>query len=108
MHPIIDRVTKDIETRSKDSRAKYLELLSISKGNSPNREAISCSNLAHTYAACGKHNNEQFKKPMVGIISAYNDMLSAHAPFEGYPKILKNESDKLDLHVQVAAGVPAM
>ena len=108
MHPIIDRVTKDIETRSKDSRAKYLELLSISKGNSPNREAISCSNLAHTYAACGKHNNEQFKKPMVGIISAYNDMLSAHAPFEGYPKILKNEAEKLDLHVQVAAGVPAM
>ena len=108
MHPIIDRVTKDIEIRSKDSRAKYLELLSISKGNSPNREAISCSNLAHTYAACGKHNNEQFKKPMVGIISAYNDMLSAHAPFEGYPKILKNEAEKLDLHVQVAAGVPAM
>ena len=108
MHSVIKSITDKIQKRSQDSRASYLEIISISKNNSPNRDAISCSNLAHTYAACGKHNSEQFKKPMVGIISAYNDMLSAHAPFEGYPKILKNEADKLDLHVQVAAGVPAM
>ena len=83
MHSVIKSITDKIQKRSQDSRASYLEIISISKNKSPNRDAISCSNLAHTYAACGKHNSEQFKKPMVGIISAYNDMLSAHAPFEG-------------------------
>jgi phosphogluconate dehydratase len=108
MHTVIENVATEIEKRSQNSRSIYLDLLSRSKESSPNREAISCSNLAHTYAACGKQSKEQVKKPMVGIISAYNDMLSAHAPFADYPEILKKEAKTLDLHVQVAAGVPAM
>ena len=108
MHAVIENVANEIEKRSQNSRSIYLDLLSRSKENSPNREAISCSNLAHTYAACGKQSKEQVKKPMVGIISAYNDMLSAHAPFADYPEVLKKEAERLDLHVQVAAGVPAM
>jgi phosphogluconate dehydratase len=108
MHTVIENVATEIEKRSQNSRSIYLDLLSRSKESSPNREAISCSNLAHTYAACGKQSKEQVKKPMVGIISAYNDMLSAHAPFADYPEILKKEAETLDLHVQVAAGVPAM
>ena len=108
MHAVIENVANEIEKRSQNSRSIYLDLLSRSKESSPNREAISCSNLAHTYAACGKQSKEQVKKPMVGIISAYNDMLSAHAPFADYPEVLKKEAERLDLHVQVAAGVPAM
>ena len=108
MHPVIESVTLDIEKRSHKSRSRYLELVKNYKDISPNRDSMSCSNLAHTYAACGKQNSNQTQKPMIGIISAYNDMLSAHAPFANYPEILKQHALNLDLHVQVAAGVPAM
>ena len=106
----IDEVKNRIELRSQQSRSSYLKEIAEWRLKSPNRSALGCSNLAHTYAAC--NNNKQSSnldiKKFVGIITAYNDMLSAHAPFETYPSALKNEGEKLNLHVQVAGGVPAM
>jgi len=106
----IDEVKNRIELRSQQSRSSYLKEIAEWRLKSPNRTTLGCSNLAHTYAAC--NNNQQSSdldiKKFVGIITAYNDMLSAHAPFETYPSALKNEGEKLNLHVQVAGGVPAM
>ena len=106
----INEVKKRIDARSQKTRTEYLKKIEIWKTKSPNRNNLGCSNLAHTFAACGqkgKSENLNIKK-FIGIITAYNDMLSAHAPFEGYPKKLKKEAEKLNLHVQVAGGVPAM
>ena len=106
----IDEIKKRVELRSQQSRSNYLREISEWRLKSPNRTSLGCSNLAHTYAACNNSNqssNLNIKK-FVGIITAYNDMLSAHAPFESYPQILKNEGERLNLHVQVAGGVPAM
>ena len=106
----INEVKKRIDARSQKTRAEYLKKIEIWKTKSPNRNNLGCSNLAHTFAACGqkgKSENLNIKK-FIGIITAYNDMLSAHAPFESYPKKLKKEAEKLNLHVQVAGGVPAM
>jgi phosphogluconate dehydratase len=106
----INEVKRRIELRSQQSRLSYLKEISEWKLKSPNRTTLGCSNLAHTYAACNNNNqssNLDLKK-FVGIITAYNDMLSAHAPFENYPSALKDEGEKLNLHVQVAGGVPAM
>ena len=106
----INEVKKRIDARSQKTRAEYLKKIEIWKTKSPNRNNLGCSNLAHTFAACGqkgKSENLNIKK-FIGIITAYNDMLSAHAPFEAYPKKLKKEAEKLNLHVQVAGGVPAM
>ena len=106
----INEVKKRIDARSQKTRTEYLKKIEIWKTKSPNRNNLGCSNLAHTFAACGqkgKSENLNIKK-FIGIITAYNDMLSAHAPFEAYPKKLKKEAEKLNLHVQVAGGVPAM
>jgi len=106
----IESIKKRIESRSEPTRSSYIENIKVWKNKSPNRNSLGCSNLAHTFAACNKSTptNEINIKKFVGIITAYNDMLSAHAPLEAYPKILKDEGEKLNLHVQVAGGVPAM
>ena len=89
----INEVKNRIELRSQQSRSSYLREITEWRLKSPNRTTLGCSNLAHTYAAC--NNNKQSSnldiKKFVGIITAYNDMLSAHAPFETYPSALKNE-----------------
>ena len=105
----IDTIKKRIETRSQQSRSKYLKKIEVWKNKSPNRNNLGCSNLAHTYAACGRKTSQNLNiKKFIGIITAYNDMLSAHAPFETYPSTLKKEAENLNLHIQVAGGVPAM
>lgn len=104
----IESIKKRIESRSEPTRSSYIENIKAWKDKSPNRNSLGCSNLAHTFAACNKSTptNEINIKKFVGIITAYNDMLSAHAPLEAYPKILKDEGERLNLHVQVAGGVP--
>ena len=102
------RVKEEISLRSSRSRASYLKLINQWKDISPNTQLMGCSNIAHTYAACNKSNPDASKLPMVGVVSSYNDMLSAHAPFQDYPNLLKQYGKEIDLHVQVAAGVPAM
>ena len=106
----IESIKKRIESRSEPTRSSYIENIKVWKNKSPNRNGLGCSNLAHTFAACNNSTptNEINIKKFVGIITAYNDMLSAHAPLETYPKILKDEGERLNLHVQVAGGVPAM
>ena len=106
----IDEIKARIELRSQPTRSKYLEEVDEWKKKSPNRNSTGCSNLAHAFAACNKNSqsSDLNSKKFVGIISAYNDMLSAHAPFENYPAMLKKEGNKLNLNIQVAGGVPAM
>ena len=106
----INLIKERIQQRSNASRAAYLNNIEFWEKNSPNRNSLGCSNLAHTYAACNKKSPTESLniKKFIGIITAYNDMLSAHAPLEAYPGQLKNEADKLNLHIQVAGGVPAM
>ena len=106
----INAIKDRIQKRSKNTRSDYLRNIDFWKENSPNRNNLGCSNLAHTYASCNsKMPTESLNtKKFVGIITAYNDMLSAHAPLEAYPRELKNEANKLNLHIQVAGGVPAM
>ena len=106
----INEIKARIHQRSQHTRSKYLEEVDEWKKKSPNRSSLGCSNLAHTFAACNKNSQESDlnSKKFVGIITAYNDMLSAHAPFESYPSMLKEEGNKLNLNIQVAGGVPAM
>ncbi|MGY8792870.1 MAG: dihydroxy-acid dehydratase domain-containing protein, partial [Gammaproteobacteria bacterium] len=106
----INLIKERIQERSNGSRTAYLKNIEFWKQNSPNRNSLGCSNLAHTYAACNKKTSAESLniKKFIGIITAYNDMLSAHAPLEAYPGQLKNQADKLNLHIQVAGGVPAM
>ena len=106
----INAIKNRIQKRSQDTRSDYLRNINFWKENSPNRNNLGCSNLAHTYASCNsKVPTESLNtKKFVGIITAYNDMLSAHAPLEAYPRELKKEANKLNLHIQEAGGVPAM
>ena len=106
----IDQIKARIQLRSQITRSKYLEEVDEWKKKSPNRNSMGCSNLAHAFAACDKNpqNSDLNSKKFIGIITAYNDMLSAHAPFESYPPMLKEEGNKLNLNIQVAGGVPAM
>jgi phosphogluconate dehydratase len=106
----INLIKNRIQDRSNGSRTAYLKNIEFWKQNSPNRNSLGCSNLAHTYAACNNKTPAESLniKKFIGIITAYNDMLSAHAPLEAYPGQLKNQADKLNLHIQVAGGVPAM
>ena len=106
----INEIKARIHQRSQHTRSKYLKEVNEWKKKSPNRSSLGCSNLAHTFAACNKNSQDSDlnSKKFVGIITAYNDMLSAHAPFESYPSMLKEEGNKLNLNIQVAGGVPAM
>ena len=103
-----------IRTRSQDSRRRYLEDIAVMT-HSPDsdRRQVSCSNMAHAAAGAGADQNDVLGagaelKPNVGIITAYNDMLSAHQPFETYPQIIKAAAREVGATAQVASGVPAM
>ena len=104
----LNRIRDRISNRSTKSRSSYLKLIGHWKNISPNTQSMGCSNVAHAYASCNKLSPAASNYPMIGIVSSYNDMLSAHAPFENYPNLLKKQAKQLDLHVQVAGGVPAM
>ena len=106
----IQSVTRDIMKRSKVSREIYLARVYEALAE-PKIEALSCSNIAHTVASCPNNEKNAFSDGNVkniGIISAYNDMLSAHAPYYKYPEKIKNILSKHNMMVQVAGGVPAM
>jgi phosphogluconate dehydratase len=96
-----------IEERSKDSRSDYLKKIKFSSEQSNN---MGCSNIAHAFASCGKSQQNQGANggTVIGVVSAYNDMLSAHAPLKDYPDIIKNSADKRNAIARVAGGVPAM
>ncbi|MFM2045004.1 MAG: hypothetical protein RLY86_3580, partial [Pseudomonadota bacterium] len=107
----IRRVTDRIIARSTDSRARYLEQTRAGNRNGPHRATLSCGNLAHGFAACPAGDKAKLKGDQhinVAIVSAYNDMLSAHQPLERYPALIKEAVRKAGAVAQFAGGVPAM
>jgi phosphogluconate dehydratase len=111
LHPVVDRVTRRIASRSADSRAIYLERIASAAGRGPARGRLACANFAHGLAAMNRPDKQALHghiRPNVAIVSAYNDMLSAHQPFETYPAALKAALREAGGVGQFAGGVPAM
>ena len=111
MHPVVARVTERIVQRSADTRCTYLAGIDAMIARKPAQDRMGCANLAHAYAALpgsDKFKVTVEKAPNIGIVTAYNDMLSAHQPYQSYPAVLRDEAAKQGATVQVAGGVPAM
>ena len=111
MNSLIQEVTERIVERSRKSRQAYLDKIEHARRQGPHRGALSCGNLAHGFAACNsqeKADLTSMTKANIGIISSYNDMLSAHQPYQDYPAIIKDEVNKVGSIAQFAGGVPAM
>ena len=111
LHPVVDSVTRRIRERSAASRSAYLQRVAAMRQRAPGPERLGCANVAHAFAALPK--DERFKvvaqkAPNLGIVTAYNDMLSAHQPYEGYPALIRETALKLGATAQVAGAVPAM
>ena len=104
-------VTNDIVNRSKKSRAIYLQRVEEAHGATVERSHLGCGNLAHAIAPCGAHEKESLvasKTENISIVSAYNDMLSAHQPFVNFPPLIKRALAFAGATAQFAGGVPAM
>jgi phosphogluconate dehydratase len=111
MNPIIQEVTQRIIERSKESRKAYLNKIEKARKQGPLRGALSCGNLAHGFAACNTEDKSDLRsmlKANVAIISSYNDMLSAHQPYESFPQQIKQAIKEVGSVAQFAGGVPAM
>ena len=109
LNAMIDRVTERIRERSAASRSAYLAKVRHAAQQGPRRAHLSCGNQAHAYAAMpDKDDLAGSEKPNIGIISAYNDMLSAHQPFERFPDLIRRAGHAAGATVQFAGGVPAM
>jgi phosphogluconate dehydratase len=111
LHPVVDRVTRRIISRSAESRAIYLERIASAASRSPARGRLACANFAHGLAAMSPPDKLALHgraRPNVAIVSSYNDMLSAHRPFEAYPALLKAALRDAGGIGQFAGGVPAM
>ena len=107
----IQEITDRIIERSKSERNSYLESVAFNFKNSRSRNQMSCGNLAHAFAGCGTSDKKIISEgiePNIGIISAYNDMLSAHKPYEHYPEEIRLYANEMNATVQVAGGTPAM
>lgn len=107
----IKEITQRIIARSSATREKYLTDIEYNFNNSKSRRGLSCGNLAHGFAACAADEKALIAEgiePNIGIITAYNDMLSAHKPYEKYPDQLRKFAAEMNATVQVASGVPAM
>jgi phosphogluconate dehydratase len=111
MHPVIEQVTQEVVKRSNKKRSAYLKHIDSLAKNSPIRSGMGCGNLAHGFAACSvseKADLRSDQKPNIGIITAYNDMLSAHEPYQHFPALIKAAIREAGGVAQVAGGVPAM
>jgi phosphogluconate dehydratase len=110
LNPIIASVTERIVERSKPTRRRYLDLMDEQKERGINRPRLSCGNFAHGFAAAGEDKDaiSNLRGPNIGIVTAYNDMLSAHAPYGSYPPQMKIFAREVGATAQVAGGVPAM
>ncbi len=110
LNDTVQRVTARIAARSKDSRRRYLDLMDREAANHGSRQFLSCSNLAHGFAAAegDKSAIAAGQACNIGIVTAYNDMLSAHQPYARYPEAMKLYARELGATAQVAGGVPAM
>ena len=112
LHPKIIEVTKRIRKRSKPSRDIYLKnLVAMEQDRDNDRNLISCSNMAHAAASAPPDEKSAIlnnSKPNLGIVSSYNDMLSAHKPLEQFPKVIKAAANQFGATAQMAGSVPAM
>ncbi|CAJ9608727.1 phosphogluconate dehydratase [Burkholderia pseudomallei] len=111
LHPTLASVTERVIARSRPTRQAYLARIDAAQGHFPARSALSCANLAHGFA--GLEGSDKFaikaiREPNIGIVSAYNEMLSAHAPYKGFPDIIKAAARERGGVAQFAGGVPAM
>jgi len=104
------QITEEITNRSSETRSAYLAKIDVMVNKEPNRAHLSCGNQAHAYAAMGSEKPllAKGRSPNLGIITAYNDMLSAHQPFAEFPDLIKQAAIKAGATAQVAGGVPAM
>ena len=110
LNDTVRRVTDRIKARSETSRGTYLDKIGAARDQGVKRTHLSCGNQAHAYAAMGADKDALVaeKAPNIGIVTAYNDMLSAHQPFKDYPDQIKAAARKAGGTAQVAGGVPAM
>ncbi len=106
----IAKVTDRIRARSAGPRRRYLDQVARAAENGPARAHLSCGNQAHAYAAMGEDKAALVagRAPNIGIVTAYNDMLSAHQPYEHYPDLIRAAARRAGATAQVAGGVPAM
>jgi phosphogluconate dehydratase len=110
LHPRLREVTERIRERSATTRGDYVERMHAARSQGTNRAHLSCPNLAHGFAAAGP-DKEALKRspwPNIGIVSAYNDMLSAHQPYERYPALIRGAARDAGAVAQFAGGTPAM
>ena len=119
LHPILAAVTARITERSGPSRQAYLQQVDAAAQRDPGAQRLGCANVAHAFAAMPEADKAKAtaldqiqvvapRAPNIGIVNAYNDLLSAHAPLQHYPDLIKIEARKLGATAQVAGGVPAM
>lgn len=110
LHPVTERVTARIAERSAKTRAAYLTRIDAARPSGPARKDLGCGNLAHGFAASGadKPSLKAGHAGHIGIVTAYNDMLSAHQPMEHYPTLIRMAARNAGGSAQVAGGVPAM
>ena len=107
----LQRILDRICARSSDTRTAYLARMDDQRRRGPHRGALSCGNLAHGFAACGAEDKQSLKgqtSANLGIVTAYNDMLSAHQPLKDYPDLIKAAAQAVGATAQVAGAVPAM
>jgi phosphogluconate dehydratase len=111
LNPTVAAVTERIRRRSAASRADYLGHVEALRTRARGAERLGCANVAHAFAALPANDKLRVvaeRAPHIGIVTAYNDMLSAHQPYEGYPQQIREAAQALGATVQVAGGVPAM
>ncbi len=119
VHPLVAEVTASITERSRATRRAYLQQVDAAASQDPGAQRLGCANVAHAFAAMPEADKGRAtaldkikvvapRAPNIGIVNAYNDVLSAHAPMQHYPDLIKDEARKLGATAQVAGGVPAM
>src|SRR5688572_2373940 len=111
VHPRVAEVTERVKQRSRDSRALYRDRIARVRDAAPRRAHLSCGNVAHGFAACGADAKGKLAGdvvPNLAIVTAYNDMLSAHQPYERFPDLIRQAAREVGGVAQVAGGVPAM
>ena len=111
MNNVVNAVTRRIAERSGALRHAYLTLIDANANAQPPRNKLSCGNMAHGFAACEAGDKERIRlvdAPNIGIVTAYNDMLSAHQPYAEYPELIKKHARSMGATAQVAGAVPAM
>jgi phosphogluconate dehydratase len=119
LHPTLVAVTARITERSRPTRQAYLQQVEAAAGRDPGAQRLGCANVAHAFAAMPEGDKSRAtaldkikvlapRAPNIGIVNAYNDLLSAHAPLQHYPDLIKDEARKQGATAQVAGGVPAM